>query len=97
MTLLNLFNHLRCRQRSSIPGSGGFTLLEIMIALAIIGITVTVILHTVNYHAEIMYENRIKTVMIQTAKENMAKLEMETVSSKGIISASGLRYEKRGI
>jgi hypothetical protein len=64
-----------------------------MIALAIIGMTVTVILHTVNHHAEIMYENGLKTGMIQTAKEKMVELEMETVSSKGIIGASGLMYE----
>ena len=35
----------------------GFTLLEVMIALAIIGIALVVILHTVNYHADIMHEN----------------------------------------
>ena len=80
--------------RSGRLASRGFTLLEVMIALAIIGMTLTVILHTVNYHADIMYENTLKTGMFQAAKEKMVELEMETVSSKGIIGASGLRYEK---
>jgi len=33
----------------------GFTLLEIMIALAIIGLTLVTVLHTVNYHSNFSY------------------------------------------
>ncbi len=71
----------------------GFTLLEIMIALAIIGITVTVILHTVNYHANIMYENTLTTQMYQIAKEKMYDLEKTQKKSRGNIKKSGLAYE----
>ena len=74
--------------------AAGFTLLEVMIALAIIGMTVTVILHTVNYHSDIMYENTLKTQMLQAAKEKMVELEEDNTPTKGAISSNGLDYEK---
>lgn len=74
-------------------GRKGFTLLEIMIALAIIGITVTVALHTVNYHAGVMLENSLTTIMYQTAKEKIYELENERKNSKGSIEETGLTYE----
>lgn len=49
--------------------SFGFTLLEIMIALAIIGLTLVTVLHTVNYHSNVSYENIVTTQMVQSAKE----------------------------
>jgi prepilin-type N-terminal cleavage/methylation domain-containing protein len=61
----------------------GFTLLEVMIALAIIGITLVVVLHTVNHHAEIMYQNTITTQMYQMAKEKMFELEKNHANAKG--------------
>jgi len=61
----------------------GFTLLEVMIALAIIGATLAVVLHTVNYHAEIMYQNTITTQMYQMAKEKMYELEKSHANVSG--------------
>ena len=66
----------------------GFTLLEIMIALAIIGITLSVILHTVNYHADILYDNTITTQMYQLAKEKMYDLEKLPANTKGNLSGN---------
>lgn len=80
--------------RSLTLNAAGFTLLEVMIALAIIGMTVTVILHTVNYHADIMYENTLRTTMLQAAKEKMVELEMDNTASKGVIGTTGITYEK---
>ncbi len=71
----------------------GFTLLEIMIALAIIGITLVVVIHTVNFHANVLYENILTTEMYQVAKEKMHELEMNPVKSKGKIGETGLQYE----
>ncbi len=71
----------------------GFTLLEIMIALAIIGITLTVIIHTVNYHTAVMYENILTTQMYQLAKEKMNDLEIHPKNSKDDIDATGFSYE----
>jgi prepilin-type N-terminal cleavage/methylation domain-containing protein len=72
---------------------GGFTLLEIMIALAIIGTALTVIVHTVNYHTTVMYENTLTTQMYQMAKEKMNELETLPRDSKGDIGAAGLTFE----
>ena len=73
----------------------GFTLLEIMIALAIIGTALTIIIHTVNYHANVMYENTLTTRMYQLAKEKMYELETSPRSSKGIIGTTGFTYINR--
>ncbi|MBI5665618.1 MAG: prepilin-type N-terminal cleavage/methylation domain-containing protein [Nitrospirae bacterium] len=73
--------------------SSGFTLLEIMIALAIIGTALTVIVHTVNYHTNIMYENILTTRMFQQAKEKMNELETAPQNSTGTIDTTGLSYE----
>ncbi len=64
-----------------------------MIALAIIGITVTVILQTVNYHAGIMYENTLTTRMYLIAKEKMFELEETQKNSSGKIEKTGFKYE----
>lgn len=78
---------------SAVRNANGFTLLEIMIALAIIGITVTVVLHTVNYHADVMYSNITTTRMYQLAKEKIYELESVPKSSEGVIGDSGFTYE----
>ncbi len=79
--------------RRALPSSTGFTLLEIMIALAILGITLTVILHTVNFQTGLMHENTVSTRMYQLAKEKMYDLESSQVSSKGKIAGTVFTYE----
>ena len=71
----------------------GFTLLEIMIALAIIGMALTMLIHTVNYHAGIMYDNTLTTQMVQIAKEKMNELESAPQNQKGDIGTTGLTFE----
>jgi len=71
----------------------GFTLLEVMIALAIIGISLMTVLHTVNYHAGISNENAVATQMTQLAKENLFNLETNPVSSAGNIEGTDFTYE----
>lgn len=83
-------------QSSSLPrycSVLGFTLLEIMIALAIIGTALTVIIHTVNYHAGIMDENILTTRMYQVAKEKMRELEALPRDSEGPAVITGLTYK----
>jgi prepilin-type N-terminal cleavage/methylation domain-containing protein len=71
----------------------GFTLLEIMIALAIIGLTLVTVLHTVNYHSRVSYENIVTTHMVQFAKEKMTGIETNPVNFKGAIEGTDLTYE----
>ncbi|RJQ50359.1 MAG: prepilin-type N-terminal cleavage/methylation domain-containing protein [Nitrospiraceae bacterium] len=79
--------------KSQISNLKGFTLLEIMIALAIIGMTLMTVLHTVNYHANIANENTASTQMTQLAKEKLFDLEANPVSSSGSIEGTGFTYE----
>jgi Tfp pilus assembly protein PilV len=70
----------------------GFSLLEIMIALFIIGTVLTVIIHTVNYQAGVSYENTVTTHMYQIAKEKLAELEADPVNSKGTVTDTGFVF-----
>ena len=79
------------------PSLSGFTLLEIMIALAIIGTALTVILHTVNFHAGIMQDNINTTSMYQYAKEKMHDLESSESNSKGKIKNTAFTFENKAI
>ena len=71
----------------------GFTLLEVMIALAIIGISLTVLLHTVNYHANVVYDNTMTTMMYQAAKEKIYDLEETQTQSSGTIESPKLTFQ----
>ena len=71
----------------------GFTLLEIMIALAIIGLTLMTVLHTANYHADLSNENIMVTQMTQLAKEKLFELEENLTSSTGNFGGSGFTFE----
>lgn len=71
----------------------GFTLLEVMIALAIISITLMTVLHTVNYHANVLYENSLTTELTQLAKGKILDLETNTVSSTGKFEGTEFTYE----
>jgi prepilin-type N-terminal cleavage/methylation domain-containing protein len=71
----------------------GFTLIEIMIALVIIGGLITVILQTINNHANVAYEQTIVTKMFLIARENIAKMELTPKNSKGIIEGTDFVYE----
>ncbi len=75
------------------PKLTGFTLLEIMLALAIIGITLVTVLHTVNYHANVSSENIVTTQMVQLAKEKISDMEINRVNSKGPVEGTDFIYE----
>jgi prepilin-type N-terminal cleavage/methylation domain-containing protein len=68
---------------SHVTQSSGFTLLEVMISLAIIGLALAAVLHTVNYHSDILYRNTQKTIMYQLAKEKMYELQDNPADSEG--------------
>ena len=70
----------------------GFTLLEIMIALAIIGIALTTIIYTVNYQAGVAYENTVTTQMYMLAKEQITEMERNPGNSSGDFPDTAIRY-----
>ncbi len=73
----------------------GFTLLEIMIALAIVGTALIAILHTVNYHAQVAYENILTTRMLLLAKEKISEMEMSSKNDEGLFPETDFSYETR--
>ncbi|MBI4844408.1 MAG: prepilin-type N-terminal cleavage/methylation domain-containing protein [Nitrospirae bacterium] len=79
--------------RTSLSLEKGFTLVEVMIALAIIAATLTVALYTVNYHAGISYENSVKTQMLLYAKERLVKLDLDRRESEGKIEGTDFTYK----
>ncbi len=74
-------------------GSKGFTLLEIMIALAIVSTAIITILLTVNYHAGVAYEHTLETRMLLLAKEKIAELEINPENAKGVFPETDFSYE----
>ena len=72
--------------------SSGFTLLEIVIALALIGTVLTVIIYTVNYQAGVSYENTVTTRMYQLAKENLTEMESNPINSEGTWGDTGFSF-----
>lgn len=73
--------------------SSGFTFLEIMVALAIVGIAVITILHTVNYHADVVYEHTLTTRMLLMAREKIAEMEINPKNDKGVFPEIDVSYE----
>lgn len=73
--------------------AAGFTLLEIMIALAIIGTVLAAVLHSVNHHADVSYKNTITTQMYMLAKEQITVMELNPENSEGTFTGTDLKYK----
>jgi prepilin-type N-terminal cleavage/methylation domain-containing protein len=71
----------------------GFTLLEIMIALAIVGAVVVVSLNTINYHSDVAYEQTVNTRMLLFAKEKISEMELKPKKAKGVVDGTDFTYE----
>ena len=61
----------------------GFTLLEVLISLAIVGGLLVTLIYTLNYHLGIADSHRVVTTMTSLAKEKMYEMEDNPVESKG--------------
>jgi general secretion pathway protein I len=73
---------------------GGFTLLEIMISLAIIGGLLVTVIYTLNYHLSLAERQEFQTIATMLSKNKMAEAEKNPVVSKGEFPEpySGYRY-----
>lgn len=74
---------------------GGFTLLEVMISVAIIGGLLVTLIYTLNYHLGILERHEIVTIAALLAREKMAELEKISADQKGVFPApySDYSYE----
>ena len=61
----------------------GFTLLEVMIALAIIGGALVTLIYSLNYHLGIAGRHEALTVASMLAKEKMSDAESSPLSTSG--------------
>ncbi|ABB33581.1 general secretion pathway protein I, putative [Geobacter metallireducens RCH3] len=57
--------------------AGGFTLLEVMVALAIMAGVVFTVIGAVNYHLSIVERDRRETVAVLLARQKLSDLEEE--------------------
>jgi len=73
----------------------GFTLLEVMISLAIVGGLLVTLIYTLNYHLGIAERHRNTTISTSLAKEKMYAMERKPMTEKGHFPEpyAGFSYE----
>ncbi len=73
----------------------GFTLLEVLIALAIVGGLLITLIYTLNYHLGIIERHETITVATLLAKNKIADIEKSPENKKGVFDApyEGYTYE----
>ena len=70
----------------------GFTLLEVLIALAIIGALLVTLISTLNYHLSLVARQESITVATLLAKNKMAALAKSPEENKGFFDSPYNRY-----
>ncbi len=80
---------------SFILRKNGFTLLEVLIALAIIGGLLVTLIYTLNYHLGIIARHETLTVATLLAKNKIADIEEIREDGKGVFDVpyDGYAYE----
>ena len=75
--------------------SRGFTLLEVLVALAIVGGLLVTLIYTLNYHLGIVERQETVTIATLLAKNTMADMETDPETKKGNYDApyDGYAYE----
>ena len=76
-------------------GRDGFTLLEIMVALAIVGGLLVTLLSSLNYHLSVAQRHEFLTVASLLARDKIVESEQSPGNSKGDFPApySGFHYK----
>src|SRR4030066_1997506 len=70
----------------------GFTLLEVLIALAVIGALLVTLISTLNYHLSLVARQETITVATLLAKDKMAALSKSPEENKGFFDSPYDRY-----
>jgi general secretion pathway protein I len=70
----------------------GFTLLEVLIALAVIGALLVTLIYTLNYHLSLVARQETMTVATLLAKNKMAALAKSPEENKGFFDSPYDRY-----
>lgn len=73
----------RCAIRCACCTTKGFTLLEIMLALAVVGGLLITLLYSLNYHLGIAESHETVTVASLLAKGKLLETENNPIASKG--------------
>jgi general secretion pathway protein I len=75
--------------------SSGFTLLEVLIALAIVGSLLMTLIYTLNYHLGLVERQGVVTVATLLAKNKLLELEKKPEDKKGDFESpyKGYAYE----
>lgn len=73
------------KKRNSVPRnrSNGFTLLEVMVALAVVGILLVGLLQTLNYHLDVASQHETRTVTTLLASRKLTETRKDPVASEG--------------
>ena len=71
----------------------GFTLLEIMVSLAIIGGLLITLIYTLNYHLSLAERQEFTTIGSLLAREKISELERKPVAVKGEFPEPYARYQ----
>ncbi|HWR90753.1 MAG TPA: type II secretion system protein [Dissulfurispiraceae bacterium] len=64
-------------------GSGGFTLLEVMISLAITAGLLVTLIYTLNYHLGVAERHVVVTTATNLAREKLVEMEKTPAAQKG--------------
>ena len=75
------------RPAAALSGGRGFTLLEVLIALAVVGALLVTLISTVNYHLSLAERQETITVATLLAKNKMIDMEKQPESKKGVFDA----------
>lgn len=63
--------------------AGGFTLIEVMVALAVVGSLLVTLLYTLNYHLGIAERHETSTKALMLAKEKLAAVRKAPAPAEG--------------
>jgi len=74
---------MNIRRQRVIPCNGGFTLLEIVVALAVLAVALTTLLSTFNTTLHSVSQNAILTEAVTLAREEMERYRIEVLGATG--------------